>query len=162
MLLNTFFILVFPDLTRSMAFWSLGPVPKSSLQLMAEDVLSRGKLGTTECKLHMHGLQSMELGGKFPKLSSGEAESTAFIQPEAEKAKGSVTGAVHCPVSGWWEVKGRLFLEACWERTMEACWEITNKVQRGKFWLRGRKKLSTMRLLWHWDRQPRGLDKLRP
>lgn len=81
-----------------MAFWSLGPVPKSSLQLMAEDVLSRGKLGTAECKLHMH--QSMELDGKFPKLSSGEAESTAFIQPEAEKAKESVTGAVHCPVSG--------------------------------------------------------------
>jgi len=43
----------------------------------------------------------MELGGMFPKLNQGEAESNALFQPEAEKVKESVPDAFHCLVGCW-------------------------------------------------------------
>lgn len=76
----------------------------------------------------------------------------------------------HCFSSAWsskshrecnWELplpgggQMRRWRQALFGRCLEGM--RANKVQQGKVWLHGRKKLFTIRLLWHWDRWPRGV-----
>lgn len=120
--LSTFFVLVFPGHICSTA--SL--VPRASAKWSTTH--GRRWVVLREPMNHWMQTQRTPVHGAGWGVSKAELRRSWQLCFFSAWSRESKEDAFHCLVGGWWEDEGRLFLEACRERTKDNKWGVTREI----------------------------------